>query len=65
MPAFKVTAKQDCGGGKIKKGLSVQVVQPTANTPDAPHIAEAFEKQLGIKVSPSSVYTSYFIIEKL
>ncbi|MEJ8739916.1 hypothetical protein [Phocaeicola sp. HCN-6420] len=64
MYAFKVTAKQSIGG-KIAKGMSVQVVEKNTNSPQIKTIMEAFKTQLGIEIKGVSVSTSYFTIEKL
>lgn len=62
--AFKVTAKQNIGG-KIAKGMSVQVVEQSTNYPQIKTILEAFKKQLGIEITGSSVTIGYFTVEKL
>ena len=62
--AFKVTAKQNIGG-KIAKGMSVQCVEQSTNSPQIKPILEAFKTQLGIEVKGISVSTSYFTVEKL
>lgn len=62
--AFKVTAKQNIGG-KIAKGMSVQCVEQSTNSPLIKTILEAFKTQLGIEVKGISVSTSYFTVEKL
>lgn len=62
--AFKVTAKQNIGG-KIAKGMSVQCVEQSTNSPQFKTILEAFKTQLGIEVKGISVSTSYFTVEKL
>ncbi len=62
--AFKVTAKQNIGG-KIAKGMSVQCVEQSTNSPQIKTILEAFKTQLGIEVKGISVSTSYFTVEKL
>lgn len=62
--AFKVTAKQNIGG-KIAKGMSVQCVEQSTNSPQIKTILEAFKTQLGIEVKGISVSTSYFNVEKL
>ncbi len=62
--AFKVTAKQKIGG-KIAKGMSVQCVEQSTNSPQIKTILEAFKTQLGIEVKGISVSTSYFTVEKL
>ena len=64
MYAFKVTAKQSIGG-KIAKGMSVQVVEKNTNSPQIKTILEAFKIQLGIDIKGISVSTSYFTIERL
>lgn len=60
----KVTAKQSIGG-KIAKGMSVQVVEKITNSPQIKTIMETFKTQLGIEIKGVSVSTSYFTIEKL
>ena len=62
--AFKVTAKQNISA-KLVKGMSVQVVEKSTNSPQIKTILEAFKTQLGIEVKGISVSTSYFTIEKL
>ena len=62
--AFKVTAKQNIGG-KIAKGMSVQCVEQSTNSPQIKTILEAFKTQLGIEVKGISISTSYFTVEKL
>ncbi|MDH6306288.1 hypothetical protein M2459_002651 [Parabacteroides sp. PF5-5] len=62
--AFRVTAKQNIGS-KIAKGMSVQVVEKSTNSPQVKTILEAFKNQLGIDVKGISISTSYFIVEKL
>lgn len=62
--AFKVTAKQNIGC-KIAKGMSVQCVEQSTNSPQIKTILEAFKTQLGIEVKGISVSTSYFTVEKL
>lgn len=62
--AFKVTAKQNICG-KIAKGMSVQCVEQSTNSPQIKTILEAFKTQLGIEVKGISVSTSYFTVEKL
>lgn len=62
--AFKVTAKQNIGG-KIAKGMSVQCVEQSTNSPQIKTILEAFKTQLGIEVKGISVSTSHFTVEKL
>ncbi|HIZ68280.1 MAG TPA: hypothetical protein H9966_00075 [Candidatus Prevotella avicola] len=64
MYAFKVTAKQNIGG-KIAKGMSVQVVEKSSSSPSTKSILEAFKNQLGIEVKGVEVSTSYFTVEKL
>lgn len=66
MPAFKVSAKRDIGGGKIPKGYTVQVVTPSGiNTVDPWRIKEAMEKQLGITLVGFGIHTNDFDIVKL
>ena len=62
--AFKVTAKQNIGG-KIAKGMSVQCVEQSTNSPQIKTILEPFKTQFGIEVKGISVSTSYFTVEKL
>jgi len=62
--AFKVTAKQNIGG-KIAKGMSVQVVEKATSSPQIKTILEAFKNQFGIEIKGISVSTSYFTVEKL
>ena len=62
--AFKVTAKQNIGG-KIAKGMSVQVVEKSTNSPQIKTILEAFKSQLGIEIKGISVTKGYFIVEKV
>ena len=62
--AFKVTAKQGIGG-KIAKGMRVQVVEQSTNQPQIKTIMEAFKNQLGIEIKGVSVSTGYFTVEKL
>jgi hypothetical protein len=62
--AFRVTAKQNIGG-KILKGMSVQVVEQSTNVPQVKTILTAFQTQLGIEIKGVSISTSYFNIEKL
>lgn len=64
MYAFKVTAKQNIGG-KIAKGMSVQVVEKSSSSPSTKSILEAFKNQLGIEVKGVEVSISYFTVEKL
>lgn len=64
MYAFKVTAKQNIAG-KIAKGMSVQVVEKSTNSPQLKTILEAFKNQLGIEIKGVSVSVSYFTVEKL
>ena len=64
MYAFKVTAKQNIGG-KIAKGMNVQVVEKSSSSPSTKSILEAFKNQLGIEVKGVEVSTSYFTVEKL
>ena len=61
---FKVTAKQGIGG-KIVKGMSVQVAEQSVNYPQIKTILEAFKNQLGIEIKGISVSTGYFTVEKL
>lgn len=62
--AFKVTAKQNIGG-KIAKGMSVQVVEKASSSPQIKNILDAFKTQLGIEIKGISIGVSYFTIEKL
>ncbi len=62
--AFRVTAKQNIGG-KIAKGMSVQIVEKGSSSPQIKTILEAFNTQLKIEIKGVSVSTSAFIIEKL
>lgn len=62
--SFKVTAKQDIGG-KIGKGMTVQVFEKSATTPQLKSILEAFKNQHGIEFKNISIATSYFTFEKL
>lgn len=62
--AFRVTAKQNIGG-KIAKGMSVQVVEQATNNPQTKTILEAFKNQLGIELKGMSIHLGYFNIEKL
>lgn len=57
---FKVTGKGSYGA---PKGASVQVIRTNSTSPYIGEIQEAFQKQLGIKISGGT--PSGFDIEKL
>lgn len=64
MQTFRVTAKRDIGG-KIAKGLSVQVVETGGcSFPQLPNVMAAFKQQFGIEVK-TVVSMSYFDVEKI
>lgn len=63
--AFKVTAKQNIGGSKgIAKGLSVQCVEKSTNSPQINTILEAFKRQYGIEIKGITVTKNAFDVEK-
>ena len=62
--SFKVAAKQNIGG-KIGKGMTVQVFEKSTTAPSLKSIIEAFQTQLGIDLKNISVSTGYFTYEKL
>lgn len=63
--AFKVTAKQNIGGSKGIKGMSVQCVEKSISSPQIKSILEAFKNQHGIEINGISVSVGYFTVEKL
>jgi len=67
MYAFRVTAKQNIGGGKSKiaKGTSVQVVEQNCSSPQVKTVLEAYKQQLGVDISGISATMGYFTVEKL
>jgi hypothetical protein len=62
---FKVTTKQPIAGGKIPKGITVQVIEQSSSSPQIKTIIEAYNKQLGTSMTTSSVSLSYFTVEKV
>lgn len=62
--SFKVTAKQNIGG-KIGKGMTVQVFEKASSAPTLKSIIEAFQTQLGIDLKNISISSGYFTYEKL
>lgn len=48
---FKCTARNTCGGGKVPKGATIQVVSQNA-VPLSKDICEALKNQLVIQVPP-------------
>lgn len=63
--AFKVAAKQNIGGSKGIKGMSVQCVEKSISSPQIKSILEAFKNQHGIEINGISVSVGYFTVEKL
>lgn len=61
---FRCTAKQSVCGGKVPKGVTVQVVMHTDMKPQTADIRAAIKQQLGIETK-ESFGPSYFNIEKI
>ncbi|CCY34834.1 unknown [Alistipes sp. CAG:831] len=61
---FRCTTKQSIGGGKVPKGVTIQVVTQYDRPPQTNELRNAIKQQLGIEVK-ESFSASYFNIEKV
>ena len=65
---FRCTTKQSIGGGKVPKGVTIQVVTQYDRPPQTNELRNAIKQQLGIELGievKESFSASYFNIEKV